>query len=1350
MTLTIYYFINYRLIIMFNTHTAAPVFVLCAMAFGVSAAGAAIENIDFSKVRIQDPFWSPRLNELAANTIPHCIDQIENKTLRMGNFINAAAGRGKHSGLCYDDSDVYKAMEGMAYSLVNNPDPALERKLEEWINLISKAQWDDGYLNTYYTIAADTPRWTNMIMHEMYCGGHLFEAAVAYYTATGKRALLDVAVRFADQMMQTFGPGKRHWVPGHEEIELALVRLADATGNKKYLDFARWLLEERGHGHGSYGNDTPWNAVYCQDDRPVRQITDVTGHAVRAMYLYCGMADVAARMPDTDYLTALRRVWDDVAERNMYITGGIGSSVKNEGFTEDYDLPNREAYCETCASVGLIMWAARMNRLTQDVKYVDVLERTLYNAALAGVQLGGQRFFYVNPLESAGGHHRQEWYGTACCPSNISRFLPSLGNYIYGLDDRNIYVNLFIGNHTVVDIDGVATELSISGGYPFEGDVMIKVRPHSPVSRNLRLRIPEWCEKYNVKVNGKDSGRCAGSGYLTIPMSGGGVEVALHLDMPVKVVAADPRVKENLDKLAVTRGPVVYCMEECDNMSGYDKACIGKNQKFSVSRGTGVLKDFVTLRTYAGNDTLTFVPYFAWDNRQPGKMKVWITEADPVYLNPEAPIEDRVEDALHRMTLEEKVKMLHAQSKFSSSGVPRLGIPEVWFTDGPHGVRPEVYWDEWNSAQWTNDSCTAFPALTCLAATWRPELALEYGKAIGEEARYRRKDVLLGPGVNIMRTPLCGRSFEYMGEDPILTSRMVKPYIQGLQSNNVAACVKHFALNNNEDNRYTSNVHVSERALREIYLTPFKAAVDAGAWAVMPAYNLFEDRHCCENPRLIRDILKTDWGFDGVAVSDWGGVYNTDEVIEGGLDIEMGTGTDGVSVNMNAYDTYHMANPYLERLRDGKASMADLDDRVRRVLRLIFRTSMAPSHRKGRFTCPQHYATARKIGSEGIVLLKNNGILPLRADLGKILVVGENAVKMMTVGGGSASLKVQREVSPLAGLRAALKEAQVDWERGYIGVGSTEFDNVKSRDSECLREDRTPEQLRSAALAKARDADAVIFIGGLNHSLCQDAENSDRKTLQLPYGQDELIADLAGVNPNLIVVNVSGTPVTMPWADRVAAVMQAWYLGSESGNSLADVLTGKVNPSGKLPFTFPRSMEDLPTCGERRYPGIKRPDGDIFDIYYDEDILIGYRWYDKQWLPVLFPFGFGLSYTDFELKTPEISDSGEDSLTLTLDVVNTGDRDGAETVQVYAAFPETKGLVRENKKLVGFEKVDLKAGERGKVSIAIPKSALAYYDEKSGSEVIAPGKYRFLVGNSSATLPHIVSAELSGKGQLTH
>ena len=465
-----------------------------------------------------------------------------------------------------------------------------------------------------------------------------------------------------------------------------------------------------------------------------------------------------------------------------------------------------------------------------------------------------------------------------------------------------------------------------------------------------------------------------------------------------------------------------------------------------------------------------------------------------------------------------------------------------------------------------------------------------------------------------------------------------------------------------------------------------------------------------------------------MAVSDWGGVHNTDAVLEGGLDLEMGTGTDGVSVNMNAYDNYYMANPYLERLRDGRESVKDLDDRVRRILRTIFRTSMSPSPWKGRFTCPEHYATARKIGGEGIVLLKNNGILPLKSDIRKILIVGENAVKMMTVGGGSASLKVQREVTPLSGLKSALQNAEIDWERGYIGAGSTVFDNVKSLDFDLLAEERTPEQLRNDVIRKAKDADVVIFIGGLNHSLCQDTENSDRKTLQLPYGQDELISSIAEITPNVVVINISGTPVSMPWADKVAAIVQSWYLGSEAGNSLADVLTGKVNPSGKLPFTFPKRIEDLPVHGdERRYPGIKRADSDIYDIYYDEGILIGYRWYDYNDLPVLFPFGYGLSYTTFEYGTAGINGNE-----VSVSVRNTGAVEGTEIVQLYVRDKIAR-IARPVKELKSYQRVSLKPGETKTLTFRITPDMLGYYDAGL-NYVCEPGAFEIMVGPDSRSL----------------
>ena len=515
-----------------------------------------------------------------------------------------------------------------------------------------------------------------------------------------------------------------------------------------------------------------------------------------------------------------------------------------------------------------------------------------------------------------------------------------------------------------------------------------------------------------------------------------------------------------------------------------------------------------------------------------------------VYLDESQPIEKRVEDALSRMTLEEKVAILHAQSKFSSAGVPRLGIPEVWCTDGPHGIRPEVLWDEWDQAGWTNDSCTAFPALTCLAATWNPEMSALYGKSIGEEARYREKDILLGPGVNIYRTPLNGRNFEYMGEDPYLSSRMVVPYIEEVQKNGVAACVKHFALNNQEAHRHGIDVEVDDRALNEIYLPAFKAAVqEGGAWAVMGAYNKYKGEHCCHNRYLLNDILKRDWAFDGVVVSDWGGTHDTKQAAENGLDMEFGSWTDGLSWGAsNAYDNYYLAAPYLDMLRKGEASTATLDDKARRVLRLIFRTAMNTRKPFGSLNSPEHLAAARRIAGEGMVLLKNEGgVLPI--DLGRaktIAVVGENAIKMMTVGGGSSSLKVRHEYTPLEGIRAAAAgKAEVIYERGYVGDVTGDYNGVKT--GQDLSESRSEAQLIADAAAAARKADAVIFVGGLNKSNHQDCEGDDRLQYGLPYAQDKVIGALAEANPNLAVVIVSGNAVAMPWIDRVPAVLEAWF-----------------------------------------------------------------------------------------------------------------------------------------------------------------------------------------------------------------
>ena len=583
-----------------------------------------IEQIDFSHVKINDNFWSPRLSKHVSATLPVCIDQIENQTGRIRNFENAAKGEGEHSGIFFDDSDVYKALEGMAYSLINNPDPELEKKADEWIDKFAAAQQPDGYINTFYTLTGLDKRWTNMDKHEMYCAGHMIEAGVAYYQATGKRKLLDVCIRMADHMMSQFGPGKRHWVPGHEEIELALVKLYQTTQEQKYLDFAYWLLEERGHGHGTMGDEGKWNPVYYQDIVPVRQLTDISGHAVRCMYLYCGMADVAALKNDTGYIAAMDRLWDDVVHRNMYITGGIGSSRDNEGFTEDYDLPNLDAYCETCASVGMVLWNQRMNQLTGDSKYIDVLERSLYNGALAGISLGGDRFFYVNPLESKGDHHRQEWYGCACCPSQLSRFLPSIGNYIYASSDDALWVNLYIGNTGQIRIGETDILLTQETDYPWDGSVKLTISTSQPLEKEIRLRIPNWCKTYDLSINGKRINVSEEKGYAVIKDWKSQDVIALDMDMPVEIVAADPHVKENFGKRAIQRGPLVYCMEEIDNPEYFDQIQLSPSTTFQTAFVSDILNGIKTIKTNGRAQSATFIPYYAWDNRKAGKMRVWI------------------------------------------------------------------------------------------------------------------------------------------------------------------------------------------------------------------------------------------------------------------------------------------------------------------------------------------------------------------------------------------------------------------------------------------------------------------------------------------------------------------------------------------------------------------------------------------------------------------------------------------------------------------------------------------------------------------------------------------------------
>ena len=691
-------------------------------------------------------------------------------------------------------------------------------------------------------------------------------------------------------------------------------------------------------------------------------------------------------------------------------------------------------------------------------------------------------------------------------------------------------------------------------------------------------------------------------------------------------------------------------------------------------------------------------------------------------------LEAKIEAIISSLTLEEKVAMCHAQSKFSSPGVERLGIPELWMSDGPHGVRGEINWDNWGYANWTNDSITAFPALTCLASTFNPKLAKDYGISIGEEARYRKKDVLLGPGVNMYRTPLNGRNFEYMGEDPYLASKMVVPYIQGVQQNGVAACVKHYALNNQELWRGHINVEVSDRALHEIYLPAFKAAVEEGkVWSIMGAYNQFRGQFCCHNDMLLNKILKKDWNFDGVVITDWGGAHDTKQAALNGLDIEMGTGTDGLTTSTkNAYDSYYLANPFLKMLKSGEIKEEVLNDKVRRILLLMFRTNMNQNRTLGRINNQEHIDVARKIAGEGIVLLKNEAsFFPINASKKiTIAVIGENATKSMTIGGGSSELKALNEVTPLDGLKNRYKNATIIHAMGYASGPSAYGRVIPSK--------LDANQLKKEAIEAASKADVVLFFGGLNKNHLQDCEGVDRTEYKLPFGQDELLNAILKVNKNTGLVLVSGNAVEMPWIANVKAIMQTWYLGSVAGDAIADVISGDVNPSGKLPFSFPKKLSDnaAHSFGELSYPG------DNVNQYYKEDILVGYRWHDTKKIKPLFAFGEGMSYTTFELSKLDSDKkvySKDEVITISGTVSNKGNLDGAEVVQAYIGKLNSK-VSRAEKELKGFQKVEVKKGENGTFKISIDTNNLSFYDESISNWNLEKGDYMIYIGNSSSNI----------------
>ena len=638
-----------------------PFFLISSLSFFCSISNSAAQNslkkleqVSYAEVKIDDKFWKSRMDAVSNVTIPVCIDQTEVKTGRIRNFEKVAAKKGeKHDGMFYDDSDVYKALEAIAYSLSNHPDAAIEKKADEWIDKIAAAQLPDGYLNTFYTLGDITKRWTDMDMHEDYCAGHLIEAAVAYYNTTGKRKLLDVAIRFANEMDATFRLQNRHWVPGHEEIELALVKLYKATGNSKYLDMADWYLQQRGHGHFTVENR---GKDYYQDKLPVKEQTQITGHAVRAMYLYTGAADVAAAKNDSGYMKAMKQVWDDVVYRNMYITGGIGSSGRNEGFSVDYDLPNADAYCETCASVGMVLWNQRMNMLTGESKYIDVLEKSLYNGALDGLSLSGDRFFYGNPLSSNGGDNRSEWFGTACCPSNIARLVASVGNYIYAKADNEIWVNLFIGNTASFTIKDRKIQIKQVTNYPWDGKIKIAVEPDKQTEFDLFVRIPGWAnnqpvpgdtyrylenspEKISISLNGIPAIYKMLNGYAVISKKWKmGDVVELNLPMPVRRIVAIELIKDNQNSVALQRGPLVYCFEHVDNEGEAMNFAIPDKAIFKAVFKPGILNGIVEIQAQVPvakvspdgvsvssvNRKITAIPFYSWANRGKGQMQVWV------------------------------------------------------------------------------------------------------------------------------------------------------------------------------------------------------------------------------------------------------------------------------------------------------------------------------------------------------------------------------------------------------------------------------------------------------------------------------------------------------------------------------------------------------------------------------------------------------------------------------------------------------------------------------------------------------------------------------------------------------
>ena len=691
-------------------------------------------------------------------------------------------------------------------------------------------------------------------------------------------------------------------------------------------------------------------------------------------------------------------------------------------------------------------------------------------------------------------------------------------------------------------------------------------------------------------------------------------------------------------------------------------------------------------------------------------------------------MEKRIEKLIKKMTLEEKVGLLHGNSKFYVAGVERLGIPEWSLSDGPHGVRAEINRHDWAYAGWTNDSASYFPTGTAFAAAWNPELAYRRGEVLGEEARWRKKDVLLGPGVNIIRSPLCGRNFEYMSEDPYMNSVLAVAYIKGLQSRDVACSVKHFAVNNQETNRTTVDVECSERALREIYLPAFKAAVqEGGALTVMAAYNKFRGEFCAENNYLVRKILRNEWGFDGVYVTDWGAAHSTVPSMEAGLDLEMGTLID-------KYEDWYYANPLIEAVKSGKVPMSLVDEKVGDVLRVMIKTNVLDPKKRfgpGSMNTKEHQQATYDAAAEAIVLLKNqNNLLPLDfSSIKSLAVIGDNATRKHSNGGLSSEIKAVYEVTPLGALRAKWGDkVDIRFAQGYEKL-STFVEGSNNGQSSGTFSSKTQESdaLLKEAVEVARTSDVALLVCGLNHDY--DTESFDRLNMDIPYGQVELIQEVVKANPRTIVVMIAGSPLNMAAVDICSpAIVWAWFNGMEGGNALVDVLSGKVNPSGKMPFTTPVSLDQSPAHALGNFPGRD------LKVNYEEDILVGYRWFDTKGLPVVYPFGYGLSYTTFNysnLNTDKKTYDQADTIQATFTLTNTGDREGAEVAQLYVSDPVCS-VMRPVKELKGFKKVFLKPGESRRITLDIPVSSLAFYSEAQSQFVVEPGEFILQLGASTS------------------